>query len=298
MFDAMRASSLAVLLLTLGAGRAAAAPAPVTLVACAPGYPGTTAEAQPSMDAFAAAVAEAAGWAKGEVAASYQETEQGGLARLAKPDAAVALVSLPFLAQHGRALALEPRLQVEEKANGLDQVWSLVARKGRVGAPAALASFTVASIAGYSPGFVRAALAGWGRLPDTARVVQSSQVLSSLRKAVAGEDVAVLLDASQAAALPSLPFAPELEVVARSEPLPVAFVCTVGKRLPAPRWSALAAGLEKLAGTPAGAAALEGIRMVKFVPPSPAALAAARRLELPAEPPKGKGKAAPGKAPP
>lgn len=280
MFDAMRLSRLAPLLLTVGAGRAGAAvPAPVTIVACAPGYPGTSAEAQPSMDAFAAAAAEAAGWPKGELAASYQESEQGGLARLQKPDAAVALVPLPFLARHGRSLGLEPRLQVEEKANGLTQVWSLVAKKGRVGAPAALGSFTVASIAGYAPGFVRAGLAGWGQLPESTRIVQSAQVLSSLRKAVAGEDVAVLLDASQAAALPSLPFAQDLEVVARTEPLPVAFVCTVGKRLPPARWKALAGGLEKLAGTPSGAAALEQIRMVRFVPADPAALATVSRLE-------------------
>ena len=285
MFRAMRLSSLAVVILTLGVGRvSAASPAPVTIVACAPGYPGTTAEAQPSMDAFATATAEAAGWPKGEVAASYQETEQGGLARLEKPDAAVALVPLPFLAQHGRALALEPRLQVEEKANGLTQVWSLVAKKGRIGGPAALAGFTVASIAGYAPAFVRTALAGWGRLPETARVVQSAQVLSTLRKAAAGEDVAVLLDASQAAALPSLPFAQDLEVVARSEALPVAFVCTVGKRLAPARWKALAVGMEKLAVMPAGAAALEGIRMVRFVTADPAALAAAKRFEVPSAP--------------
>jgi hypothetical protein len=270
---------LATFALTVGGPRAvAAAPAtPVALVACAPGYPGTTAEAQPSMDAFAAAVADAARWPRRELTANYQETEKGGLARLARPDAAVALVPLPFLAQHGAALELEPRLQVEEKGNGLSQRWTLVARRGKIGSAAALAGVQLLSIAGYAPAFVRAALAPWGELPESTRIVQSSLVLSALRKAAAGEPVAVLLDGQQAAALGSLPFAADLEVVARSEPLPVAFVATVGRRLPAARWRQLEAALERLPSTPGGAAALEGIRMVRFAA-DPAALEVARRF--------------------
>lgn len=258
---------------------AGAAPAPVTLVASAPGYPGTTAEAQPSMDAFAAAVAAAAGWPKGEVAAVYEETEQGGIERLRRPGAAVALVPTPFLVKHARDLKLTPRLQVEEKSNGLAQAWSLVARKGRVGAPGALAGFTLLSTAGYAPAFVRGALAGWGRLPDDVRITASSQVLSGLRRAAAGEDVVLLLDGPQAAALKTLPLAGDLEVVARSEPLPVAFTCTVGTRLAQARWAALSRALEALPAIPAGAAALEGIRMTRFVPADAAALASVRRLE-------------------
>ena len=255
----------------------AAAP-PLTLVACAPGYPGTRAEAQPSMDAFAAAVAGAAGWPERDVAAVYEETEQGGLARLGRSDAAVALVPLPFLAEHGAALKLSPRLQVDEKENGLFQSWSLVAKRGRVGAPAALAGYTILSTAGYAPRFVRSSLANWGRLPDTARIAFTTQVLSALRKAASGADVAVLLDGYQTAALATLPFANDLEVVSRSAPVPVAFVCTVGARISTSRWRILERALEALPGSPAGAAALEGIRMVRFVAPDAAALATARRL--------------------
>src|SRR6059036_784782 len=38
-----------------------------TLVVCAPGYPGTTEEAQPTMDAFARAAEAAAGWPAGSL---------------------------------------------------------------------------------------------------------------------------------------------------------------------------------------------------------------------------------------
>ena len=279
----MRLAPLAVVAVAALAGtpsRAAAAPAPapVTLVACAPGYPGTTAEAQPHMDAFAAALARAAGWPEGSVAAVYLPGEREGVARLAKADAAVALVPLPFLVEHGADLHLAPRMLVALQGGAGTETWTLLAKKRRVAKPADLAGFTVTSIAGYSLSFVRQALAGWGRLPAGVQISFSTQVLSSLRKAASGADVAVLLDGAQSAAVASLPFASDLETVARSEPLPQAFVATAGTRLPAARWKELQGGLERLASDPQGAAALEGIRMSRFAPADPAALAAVKRL--------------------
>lgn len=268
------------------AGLAATAPAaardpspaaPVLLVVCAPGYPGTTAEAQPAMDALADAAAGAAGWPAGSVAAVYLPGEREGSERLRQGGAAAALVPLPFLLAHAAALRLEPRLQVEMQGAGSEERWALAVRKGAAPDAAALAGFTVQSIAGYAPEFVRGAVAGWGRLPPTAKVVESAQVLSGLRQAASGAPVAVLLDGAQAAALPSLPFAADLEIVARSAPLPTAFVARVGGRLPDARWKALEAALLRLGEDPPGAEALRGIRVVRFVRAGPKALASARR---------------------
>jgi ABC-type phosphate/phosphonate transport system substrate-binding protein len=271
----MRTVLLALLALT-GPVRALAAD-PVTIVFCAPGYPGSTAEAQPSMDAFAAAVADAAGWPAGSVRAVYESTEKAGLSRLGQRDAAATIVPLPFFLVHARALDLAPRLQVEAQGASTE-TWSLVAKKGRVSSPAALAGMTVASLAGYAPEFVRSALGSWGRIPAEAKVVESSQVLSWLRKAATGADAALLVDSTQAAALPTLPFAADLDVVARSAPLPAAFVATVGDRLPAARAKALAAALRELPRTPRGAEALKALRIDRFVPVDEAALASARKL--------------------
>lgn len=261
---------------------APAAPAPqkaVALVACAPGYPGSTAEAQPTLDALSAALADAAGWPRESLQAVYHQAEKAGLDRLGQPDAALAMVPLPFFLKHGERLRLEPRLQVQSAGGALLEAWSLVAGKGRVGSPAALAGYTVVSLAGYDPGFVRGALGAWGRIPDSASVNFSGQVLTALRKAATGEKVALLLDAAQAAALPTLPFASDLEVVARSAPLPAALLCTVRGRLPPARWKVLEKALLALPDSPAGATALEGVRVARFAPLDEAALAAARRLE-------------------
>jgi hypothetical protein len=251
---------------------------PTAFVAVAPGYPGTTAEAQASMDAFAAALAAASGLAAGSVTASYHETTKGGLERLGKPDAAMGMVSLPFFLANADALKLQPRLAAVQKDGQATETWALVAKKGSLPSPEALAGWQVSSIAGYAPAFVKGtALAGWGKVPDGVQVVQSTQVLSALRKAAAGEKLAVLLDGTQAAALPTLPFAAELEVVARSAPLPAGVVVTVGSRLAPDRWKALEKGLRAMASTPAGLAALEGIRLKGFVPLDEASLAAARK---------------------
>lgn len=248
------------------------------LVFCAPAYPGTTEEAQSRMDEIASSLAELAGWPKERLSAVYFPQEKAGLARLAEPDAALALVPLPFFLQHEAELGLTARLAVVQKGLEATQAWALVAKKGAVKAPADLDGWQLFSTAGYAPGFVtKAALAGYA-LPASVKVTAGGQVLSALRKAAAGsEKLAVLLDAEQAASLGSLPFGADLEVVHTGPKVPVAVVATVGKALSAADWKALAAAFPKLATTPHGAAALEGVRLTGFVPLDDAALAAARK---------------------
>src|SRR5512141_181508 len=141
------------------------------MVFCAPGSPGTTEEAQGAMDAFAAAVAGRAGLPAGALAATYAATEDAGVARLRAPDAAIALVSLPFFLKHEKALALKAQLSPVLQGGAATERWALVAKKGKASSPAALDGFTILSSAGFAPAFVRgAALGGWGKLPASVRV--------------------------------------------------------------------------------------------------------------------------------
>lgn len=265
-------AGLAVLALALALPGTAA-----TLVVCAPGYPGSTKEAQPAMDAFAAATGDAAGWPKGELTAVYFETETAGVERLSRDDAALALVPLPFYLRHREALRLAPRAQAVMAGGQASEPWSLVAATGKVKSPAALDGFELVSLAGYVPRFVRGpALGAWGELPPGVTITFSGAVLSGLRRAAAGEKVALLLDGPQAAAMTSLPFAAKLEVVVRSAPLPVSVLCLVGTRLPAARSGSLLKALPHLGGSEAGAAALAGLRLAAFVAVDEKALAAAQ----------------------
>ena len=112
------------------------------LVACAPGYPGSTEQARPTMDAFAAALALRAGWEAGALDAVYHEKEDAGLAALAEPRAALALVPLPFFLKHRAALELDPLLEVvpvslpgSSLSGPSPDSWPLVESRMRPGRP-------------------------------------------------------------------------------------------------------------------------------------------------------------------
>jgi ABC-type phosphate/phosphonate transport system substrate-binding protein len=242
------------------------AAAAVTLVFCAPGYPGESGDAQPYVDQFAQAVAAAAGWPAGSLTAVYDPSEAGGVARLESRDAALAFVPYPFLVAHRAQLHLAPLVEADVTDTGPRERWTLVAKRGRVHGPASLAGFTIASTAGYAAEFVtRVALAAWP-LPRDVHVEATGQVLSALRRAAAGEPVAVLLDQTGTAALASLPFAGELEAVVQSPELPVAVLAAVGSRVPAARARALRAALLRLGHEPGNADVLAALHLKGFVP--------------------------------
>src|ERR671939_1042518 len=95
-----------------------------TVVVCAPGYPGSTAEAQPSMDALARALARAAHAPEGSFAAVYEETEAGGVQRLQQKDAALVLATLPFFLAHEQELGLSAQLSAMLQSGDTLERWT------------------------------------------------------------------------------------------------------------------------------------------------------------------------------
>lgn len=246
------------------------------LVFCAPGYPSNTAEAAPTMEAFAEVVSGGAGRAGGLVA-EYHPEEASGLARLQQPDAILAFVTLPFYLKHHEDLGLKPILYGVQDDDALE-AWALVAAVGRIRSADDLAGWEIAGTAGYAPGFVRGtALGAWGTVPDDTRITYTSRVLSALRKTARGDDVAVLLDGPQIAGLDRLPFSDALEVVTRSSPVPSSMLCTVGGRIGDADRAAWTSAFSALGSADAGREVLESVRLTGFVPVDPDALAVATR---------------------
>jgi hypothetical protein len=186
------------------------------------------------------------GWPAGSLAAVYDPTEEGGVAKLNSADAALAFVPYPFFVEHAAAIAFDAAgsggrggYSVRSSAGRWSQ--SPAASPGRVDG-----GLHLAQRRGLRPDFVRhSALEGWALPPDV-KIEATGQILSALRRVAAGESVAVLLDQTQAAALPSLPFATELEVVMQSPELPVAIIAVVDSRITAARARSLQAGLLKM----------------------------------------------------
>jgi hypothetical protein len=249
-----------------------AAPAAHTLVVCSPGSPGTSDEAQPRMDAFAAVVSARTG---AQLAAVYEPIDDAGAARLKA--SGLGLVSLPFFLEHERALGLHARLAVVAKGRPTLDRWALVAARGRIKGADGLAGFTIVSPVAFAPAFVRGVVLGeLGAAPASAKLVPSTAVLSALRRAADGAPVAVVLDGTQEASLASLPFAAKLEVAARSPPVPAAVVATINQRVPESAWRGIERALLAMSSDPAAAAALDAIEVARFVPVDDAALGRAR----------------------
>lgn len=262
------ALAAAIAVTTVGA---AADPARLTLVICSPGSPGTTEEAQPRMDALAAAVTAKAGT---PVEAVYEPSDGAGASHL--KSAGAGLVSLPFFLKHEQELGLHARLQAVAKGRPTLDRWALVGAKGRIKSAGDLAGYSIVTSVGFAPAFVRGVVVGGlGPAPASVKLVQSTSVLSALRRAANGEPVAVVLDGTQEASLATLPFAAKLEVVTRSPPLPVALVVTVAERIPAKTWGAVETALVGLAGEKADV--LQAIELDKLVPLDEKALDVARK---------------------
>jgi hypothetical protein len=238
-----------------------------TLVFCAPGYPGAPGDAQPYVDKFANAASSAAGWSGGSLAAAYDPTEQGGLKALGNPDAVLTFVPYAFYVQYGAQLHLAPLAQANVIDVGTQERWTLVGKAGGPSDAAGLAGYTIVSVAGYAPDFVRhAALKAW-TLPSDVKIEASGQVLSALRRVISGDKVLALLDSAQAAALPTLPFAAQLKTLTQSDPVPVAIVAVVDARVPPQRAKAFQTALIKLGSLPDNAEALAQLHLKGFIMP-------------------------------
>ena len=237
------------------------------LVFCAPGYPGATQDAQPLVDAFAQAVDATANLPPGALTAVYDPTEAGGLQKLADANAVLAFVPFPFYVQHGARLHLVVIAQADVTGVGTLEQWSLVVGKGHVTAPSGLAGYQLVSTAGYAPAFVREFALADASLPADMPIAAAPQVLSVLRRAASGAPLAVLLDGEQTASLATVPFAADLQTLAKSPPLPVALIAVVDARLKGARLDAMRAALLKLGSMPQHAQTLAALRLRGFIAP-------------------------------
>lgn len=254
------------------AGAAPKAAPAHTIVFCAPGYPGNTVQAQPAMDAFARAVEKTAGLPEGQIGAVYYETEGGGIEALRKPDAVLALTTLPFFLQDGEKTGLTARLTAVRNGSPT-QAWSLVAKKGSVGQAADMEGWELTGPAGYAPGFVQSLLAAWGPLRASTKITFTPAPLGALKRVVDGENLAVLLEPEQVQALfPKHPFANALEIVATSKPVPGSIVSVVRGRMDEAAVTKLLDSLLHLQNSPVGAEALKGLRIERFATLEPKSL--------------------------
>ena len=229
----------------------------------APGYPGDTEQAQDTMDRFAVTLSRAVGKKDTDISVVYHSDPEGGLAEFNGGAVDVAMVSAPVYFEYGKRFALHPVMQAVrvEPTTGR---WTLVAGRDKIDGIGALSGWTLGSHAGFSTEFVHQVLADYGTLPTDTTILFQTRVRSALRSASKGEPIAVLLDGTQAAALDSLSFVDQLEVLHRSEPWPSNVVCFVGDRVDESARKRWVDALRSLADTEEGKVILEEMRLKGF----------------------------------
>ena len=119
---------------------------------------------------------------------------------------------------------------------------------------------------GEFPSDVMQAAAGFGLLGVTVSTVWGG----------AGRDYVSYALAIEAIGRVSATVAASLVVLESSQPMPVALVATVGKRIDERRWKELETAFLRLTEDRSARNALDGVRMAGFVPLDEAALAAVR----------------------
>ena len=256
------------------------------LVFCAPGYPGTSADAQPLVGEFAATLAAAAGWPAGSLTAVYDASDTSDLARLAAPEAGLAFVPYPFYVQHGAQLHMVPLAQAVVPPAGCSSagLWCCTRamrrrrrdwRVSRSSAPQAMRRTSSATL-----------LHNLGALP-------ADHHYHCHRPGAFGAAPRGQRRAGRGAARPGADQMPSpvcrspriLQASRPSAPVPVALIVVVDGRIPKARAQELSRALLHLSGTPPGAATLSRLKLNGFVPPrlpTPRIMSAAVRLCRPA----------------
>jgi len=205
-----------------------------TLVFCAPGYPGGAGDAQPYVDQFAKATASSSGWS-GHPCGRVRSHRARRLAKLNDKDSVLAFVPYAFFVQHGAALHLarwRSRCGRCRHRGALDAGGKA---GGSVTDAKSLSGYTILSVAGYAPEFVKhSALAAW-TLPSDVKIEATGQILSALRRVASVNRWWRCSIKTQAASLATLPFAAQLKSLVQSPPLPVALIAVVDSRVPAAR---------------------------------------------------------------
>lgn len=215
-----------------------------------PGFPGTSAQAQPYIEKMLRHLEGRLGWPAGSMTGRYLPDGVQGAKELESAAPGLALVDPSVYAGRHAALGMKVIAKVEVGGRG-EEVYSVVVRKG---GPASLGDLKGKAVAGavvHDPKYVANVIMGGALAAGDLRCVPEKRPLKALRDVARGAVDAAVVDRSVIEHLAELDFAAELEVLHASKPVPAPAVVVMGAGLP--HASAIAGVLVGLCGRPDGA---------------------------------------------
>lgn len=251
------------LLLILGPGAAACPAGGFDFAVVQPGQPGTTADAQPVMDALAAYVADKT--ERTAVRGRYFNQLAPALKSLAGQRPDWGIVGLGFYLDHARDLDMVP-VAATRPGGMVSDAWTLVVGPG---GPESWRNVTGEVLGTMLHDADAAACLLFGADPSDLpfELRGTMRPLSSLRKVVRGRLGGMVLDRLQLNATAALPLAGEIVPVHSVSGLPTSPVVWFGE--PGPGADRLAEVLMSMADDPEAAALLTVLQTRGFEPPDP-----------------------------
>jgi hypothetical protein len=215
-----------------------------------PGFPGTSAQAQPYIDRMLRHLEGKLGWPAGSMSGRYLPDGVQGAAELASAAPGLALVDPSVYAGRQKALGMKVIAKVEVNGRG-EETYSVVVRKGGPGSLAELKGKTVAGAVVYDPRYVANVIMDGALGAGDIRTVPEKRPLKALRDVARGTVDAAVVDRAVIEHLAELDFAGEVVVLHTSKPVPAPAVVVLGAGVP--HAAALAGALVGMCGRPDGA---------------------------------------------
>ncbi len=196
-----------------------------------PGFPGTSAQAQPYIEKMLRHLETKLGWPASSMTGRYLPDGVQGTKELKSSSPGLALVDPSVYAGQHKALGMKVIAKVEVDGRG-EETYSVVVRKGGVASLADLAGKGVAGSVVHDPVFVANVVMDGALAAGDIRCVPEKRPLKALRDVARGNVDAAIVDRSVVEHMAELDFAGELAVLHTSKPVPAPAVVVMGAGIP------------------------------------------------------------------
>jgi ABC-type phosphate/phosphonate transport system substrate-binding protein len=219
-----RAVAVSILMLAM-AGTALGGPRDLLL--CLPGFPGTTAQAQPYVDKVMRYLEGKLGWEAGSMKGVYLPDGSEGAARLASDKPGLALIGPSVYASLHKKHGMKVVARVEVNGRGED-TYSVVTATNGPSTLAELAGKTIVGAVLSDPRYVANVLLDAKLEEGNLKLAQENKPLSALRSVARGKADAAIVDQSVIDHMKELDFASSLRVIYTSPAVSAPAVVVMG----------------------------------------------------------------------
>lgn len=227
---------------------------------------GNTTLAQPYVDGFLRYVESAAGWTPHSMTGSFQISQAGAMAYVAKAKPGIGIIEPPLYFENRHAWQLQPILQTESKKLVSDRL-HVVVKDPAIKVLADLKGRRLWTTLAEHPRYLsRIVLNGQANDADLFVLRQVDSAMKGARSVIRGDCEATILDDEQFTKAKQIQGGKNLRAVYDSPALPALPVVAFGTALSAQERATLTKALLEMCGSSKGAGVCKKMRIGRFAP--------------------------------